>query len=241
MSHCFKEIWSDNKFLSFKTFYFEYHYCSSKNVSSRPRVYSTCIFSSKTKSLACILCTVDFCRDTRVLTVATKWAILTFFFLHMFTAPPCFVFSRLCCTGMNPVQEILFHKPRPPGLSCHLKWCSSLEGHDGWCRGTNLYSDAFVACRQGQWKGNNYSLVFSEEEGKKLHIVFSDVIFKCHCSLACCWLFSCSPLGIPRFRWQDVCSLLSGTATIPAASSCTISLLDQLCSVLATLLSVVAD
>ena len=52
----------------------------------------------------------------------------------------------------------------------------------------NLYSDAFVACRQGQWKGNNYSLVFSEEEGKKVHIVFLDVIFKCHCSLTCCFL-----------------------------------------------------
>ena len=240
MSHCFKEIWSDNKFLSFKTFYFEYHYCSSKNVSSRPRVYSTCIFSSKTKSLACILHTVDFCRDTRVLTVATKWAILTFFFLHMFTALPALYSVDFVVLGWILYKKFYFIN-HAQGLSCHLNWCSSLEGHEGWCRGTNLYLDAFVACRQGQWKGNNYSLVFSEEEGKKLHIVFSDVIFKCHCSLACCWLFSCSPLGIPRFRWQDVCSLPSGTATIPAASPCTISLLDQLCSVLATLLSMVAD
>ena len=35
----FKEIWSDSNFFSFKTFYFEYHYCTSKNVSSCPRVY----------------------------------------------------------------------------------------------------------------------------------------------------------------------------------------------------------
>ena len=37
------------------------------------------------------------------------------------TIPPCFIFSRFCSTEMNSVQEIIFHKQRPPRLSCHLK------------------------------------------------------------------------------------------------------------------------
>ena len=97
---------------------------------------------------------------------------VVFFFPAHVHYPPCFIFSRLCCAGMNPVREILFHKPRPPGLSFHRKWCSSLEGHEG-CVEAPIYAQALLLLvGKANGRATTTVFVFSEEEGKSCTLYF---------------------------------------------------------------------
>ena len=93
-------------------------YRTGKNVSSCPSAHL-----KQRDQVARVLRTVDFwlivCRDTRVFTVAAKWAASMLFPVQIHY-PPGFICSRFGCAGMNSVWENIFHKPRPPRLPRHI-------------------------------------------------------------------------------------------------------------------------
>ena len=73
-SHCFKEIWQDSKFFSFKTFYLSIIYRSGINIRATLKFINAHL--QQRDQVATKLRTVDFwlivCGDTCVLTVAPK-------------------------------------------------------------------------------------------------------------------------------------------------------------------------